>query len=169
MQRGPGSVSGRCRSGESGRGTVLYLQPRMRPPAPGAASDGPPHRADGPAQILTDEDGGRHEHWYLRHRRHRTDGPAIIERARDGSVRKAEWWVGGWNVTDIAEAFLAETKASWPLDRAHESAFLRWCVRELRREWPSVDGMGWGSIATAACLASLFWVPLVLTVVLLWE
>jgi hypothetical protein len=126
------------------------------------------HRIDGPACIHHNRDGSRVEHWYLHHRRHRTSGPAIIEWMKDGGVRRARWWIGGKEVTDIAEAFLAEAEVAWPLDEVSEGIFLRRCVSELRSYRPSDEIMRPEPIVVGVCLASLFWLPVVLTVALLW-
>lgn len=82
------------------------------------------HRVGGPAYVYYHQDGGRLERWYRHNQRHRTDGPAIIERSGDGGVLKAEWWLGGKDVTAEAEAFLAETNVQWPFDSKQETAFL---------------------------------------------
>lgn len=126
------------------------------------------HRIDGPAHVRHARDGSRVEHWYLHHRRHRTSGPAVIEWTKDGSVRRTQWWIGGSEVTEIAESFLAEAEAPWPLDSMNESTLLRRCVGELRSRRPSEEIMRSGPIVAGVCLASLFWLPVVLTVTLLW-
>jgi len=129
--------------------------------------DGLVHRPDGPAYVRHDPDGSRVEHWYLRHRLHRTSGPAIVEWARDGSVRRAQWWVAGREVTEIAEEFLDDTEVAWPLDATGETSFLRRCVCALRDNLRD-DAVGPKPIVTGVCLTSLFWLPVILTVVLLW-
>ncbi|MGL4960182.1 MAG: hypothetical protein ACRC67_03040 [Inquilinus sp.] len=126
------------------------------------------HRIDGPAYVRHNRDGGRIEHWYLHHRRHRTSGPAIIEWAKDGSVRRAQWWIGGKEVTEIAESFLAEAETPWPLDTMNESTLLRRGVGELRSRRQNDEIMRPEPIVVGVCLASLFWLPVVLTVALLW-
>lgn len=126
------------------------------------------HRIDGPAYVRHNRDGGRIEHWYLHHRRHRTSGPAIIEWTKDGCVRRAQWWIGGREVTEIAESFLAEAEAPWPLDTMNESTLLRRCVGELRSRRQNDEIMRPEPIVVGVCLASLFWLPVVLTVALLW-
>jgi hypothetical protein len=126
------------------------------------------HRIDGPAYVRHNRDGSRIEHWYLHHRRHRTSGPAVIEWTKDGGVRRAQWWIGGKEVTDIAESFLAEAEAPWPLDTTNESTLLRRCVGELRSRRQSDEIMRPEPIVVGVCLASLFWLPVVLTVALLW-
>ena len=126
------------------------------------------HRIDGPAYVRHNRDGSRVEHWYLHHRRHRTSGPAVIEWTKDGSVRRAQWWIGGKEVTEIAESFLAEAEAPWPFDTTDESVFLRRCVGELRSRRPGDESMRPEPIVVGVCLASLFWLPVVLTAALLW-
>ena len=130
------------------------------------------HRVDGPAYVRYHRDGSRREHWYRDHQRHRTNGPALVEWARDGSIRQARWWIGGTDVTTVAELFLAETDAHWPLDAADEITFIRRCFGERQDAdqdaRPPERVMSWGPILTALCLASVFWLPLFLTVALLW-
>ena len=87
------------------------------------------HREDGPAYVHYGRDGGRLERWYRHNHRHRTDGPAVIEFDPDGVVLKAEWWLGGKDVTTAAEAFLAETGTRWPLDARTEARFLEQVLR----------------------------------------
>ena len=43
------------------------------------------HREDGPAQIVVDPDGTRHEWWYERGVHHRDGGPAVTKTSPDGS------------------------------------------------------------------------------------
>ena len=52
--------------------------------------NGKRHREDGPAII----DGGRQEWWYINGKLHREDGPAIID------VDKQEWYLNGEKVTE---------------------------------------------------------------------
>ena len=57
--------------------------------------NGKRHRTDGPAAIQRDPTTGTvtREAWFEDGRRHRTDGPAVIERdATAGIVTREEWW-----------------------------------------------------------------------------
>lgn len=87
------------------------------------------HREDGPAYIHFGRDGSRLERWYRHNQRHRTDGPAVVELDQGGIVVKAEWWLGGKDVTAAAESFLAETGARWPFDARTEARFLEQVLR----------------------------------------
>jgi hypothetical protein len=52
------------------------------------------HREDGPAQIIIDPDGTRHEWWYERGRHHRDGGPAVTKTRPDGGHSET-YYVGG--------------------------------------------------------------------------
>lgn len=86
------------------------------------------HRVDGPAYVAYHKGGGRLERWYRHNKRHRTDGPAVIERNGDGFIMKTEWWIGGENVTALAEAFMVEIDSQWPFDPQQEAAFLQYVL-----------------------------------------
>lgn len=124
-------------------------------------------RASSLAYVQRHPDGSRVEHWYQGNRLNRTDGPAVIEWAADGCVRKTEWWVDGRDVTAAAEAFLSETGARWPLDPGQESVFL--CRHVTGGYGGSIiaDRLSWYPLLLALCLVAPFWMLLSLSVVLL--
>ena len=130
---------------------------------------GDTHRLDGPAYIRHFEDGSRLEQWYRCNLRHRTDGPAVVERMSDGGLRKAQWWIGGNDVTAEAEAFLAETRGRWPLDAAQQAAFLRRCAGEWCERSSAEASMSLRPIVMGVCAAGVLWLPVILAVALLWD
>ncbi|WP_155888794.1 hypothetical protein [Inquilinus limosus] len=158
----------RCMSGGHREAPLIVYHPDGAPKSEWWFSVDGAHRTDRPAYVRHNRDGSRVEHWYLHHRRHRTDGPAVIEWMKDGSVRCSKWWVAGREVTDIAESFLAESEASWPFDEVDERIFLRRCVYELRARDPGAETMRREPILVGMGLASLFWLPVIVTVALLW-
>jgi hypothetical protein len=58
--------------------------------------DGPRHRLDGPAQIVTLPDGSRDECWFADDKLYRADGgPVFIRRAANGRVIEQLWYEDG--------------------------------------------------------------------------
>jgi len=61
------------------------------------------HRDNGPASIERDRDGSIRLEWYRHGMRHRTDGPAVVDLAPGEVHIHTEWWIDDTLMsTDIA-------------------------------------------------------------------
>ncbi|WP_144445501.1 hypothetical protein [Inquilinus limosus] len=168
----PSAGVGACRSPGRGPLRAAGISPlvvRRRDGTPGSEGrcDGErDSRAIDPAYVQYRPDGSRIEFWYRDNRLNRIDGPAVIERAANGRILSQEWWIDGRNITDLAEAYLRETGARYPLDPGHQSILL--CRQLLGGERAAMlaDCLGWRSILTALCYVGPFWVLLGLSITL---
>ena len=125
-----------------------------------------PGGSRGPTHIRHRPDGSRIECWYRESRLHRADGPALIERAASGRILSRQWWIEGRNITAVAETFIRETGARWPLDPGHQSILL--CRQLVSGEGSAAaaDRLGWRSILTALRCVAPFWLLLGLSIAL---